>query len=94
MTVIDLAQAKADREPHLSGGAQCIGCGHKWAAVAPVGTAELQCPSCGLEKGRFVASVLHGESTWTCNCGNDLFRINQHAQVYCANCAAVQEGWF
>lgn len=92
--VIDLSQARQEREPHLSGAAQCIGCGHKWVAVAPIGTFELECPSCSLEKGRFVAPVLHGDVTWTCNCGNDLFRINRHAQVYCANCAALQEGWF
>lgn len=83
----------SDFRPHLSGAAQCLGCGHKWAAVAPVGTFELECPECGLPKGRFVAAVVRGELHWECACGCDLFRINKNGIVYCPNCGAEQEGY-
>ena len=63
MMVIDLAQAKADREPHLSGAAVCLACKHEWVAVAPVGTVWMECPACSLERGRYLGAVNVGQRT-------------------------------
>lgn len=92
--VVDLGAVRAERQPHLTGRAQCVGCRHEWQAVAPVGTEALECPSCGLDKGRFAEPVMAGKTTWHCHCGNDLFRICEPAEVYCVNCGTAQEGWF
>lgn len=94
MAVINLAEFKADRTPHMTGKAQCAGCGTDWEAVAPVGTHELDCPSCGAHKGFFVNTVVRGDQEWECNCGSTLFRIAKHCGPYCVNCGAAQEGWF
>ena len=74
MTVIDIAQAKADREPHLSGSAVCLACKHEWVAVAPVGTVWMECPACSLERGRYHGPVQLDRDHWHCHCGNDLSR--------------------
>jgi len=94
--IVDLAAARSERREHdhMTGSARCLGCQHQWEAVAPIGTTELECPACGLKKGRFANPVVRGDVTWTCACSNDLFRISGQAQVYCANCGAIQEGWF
>ena len=39
-------------EPHLAGEAECTACGHRWAAVAPVGTVHLDCPACDRLQGK------------------------------------------
>ena len=39
------------KRPHWSGIASCLRCKHEWVAVAPVGTDDLQCPSCGSGSG-------------------------------------------
>lgn len=51
MTVISLAAAREERQPHWTGTARCVGCQHEWTAVAPIGTLWVDCPSCGLPKG-------------------------------------------
>lgn len=33
--------------PHESGFVECFICTHRWVAVRPRGTQDLQCPSCG-----------------------------------------------
>ncbi len=92
MTVIDIAQARADREPHLSGEAVCLACEHKWVAVAPVGTVWMECPSCSLERGRYLGAVNVGGEHWRCHCGNDLFRVTKSG-MYCPNCGEWQHGF-
>lgn len=92
MTVIDIAQAKADREPHLSGTGVCLACRHEWVAVAPVGTVWMECPACSLERGRFKGSVGMGGLHWHCKCGNDLFHATQDG-MYCPNCGEWQHGF-
>jgi hypothetical protein len=92
--VLSLAAAREERTPHLHGAAQCIGCQHKWEAVAPVGTVELECPACHLPKGAFVNQVMRGTGRFVCNCGCDLFRISQTVGPYCANCAEPAVGGF
>ena len=85
-----LADARAARNPHLTGPAKCLACRHGWVAVAPTGTIWLECPSCTLERGRFVAQVQRDGPHWHCNCGNDLFQITEEC-TYCPNCGAEQE---
>lgn len=92
--VVDLGAVRAERQPHLSGRAQCVGCKHEWQAVAPIGTETLECPACGLRKGMFANPVMVGTHVWECHCGNDLFRISGGGEVYCVNCGDTQEGWF
>lgn len=50
-TVIDFQRAKQGREPHWAGTCKCVGCGHEWAGVAPMGTQWVDCPSCDMPKG-------------------------------------------
>ena len=71
--VISFQQAKEDREPHWSGPCVCLGCRHEWHGVAPVGTTILECPSCGLMKGRtkFLFGADEGDQFFICNCGSE-----------------------
>ena len=91
MTVIDLAQAKKDREPHMTGPAMCLSCQHEWTAVAPLGVLWLECPACSLMRGRFIANVERDDAHWECNCGNRLFYITPRG-AYCPNCGLWQDG--
>ena len=77
--------------PHGTGPAFCIGCRHEWVAVTPAGVTELECPACGCMKGRFrfVFSTYEGDSVWTCDCGNDLFKVTASGHL-CVNCGAYQ----
>lgn len=77
----------ANDEPHLSGKAVCLCCGHRWVAVCPVGAARgFECPACHLMRGELAGSVhLDNEDHWECACGCDLFKITM-ARVYCPNC--------
>lgn len=70
--ITSLADHKASKQPHMSGEAVCLVCKHKWVAVAPTGTHQLECPSCGLHKGIFVALASSADDTlvWNCDCGN------------------------
>lgn len=83
--IIDLASAKAKRDPHLSGRAICLSCRNEWVAVAPVGSVWLDCPECGLQRGRFMAQCEVETKHWFCNCGNDLFHATPEG-FYCPNC--------
>ncbi len=94
MTVIDLGRAREERQPHMSGEAACLVCKHKWAAVAPVGTHEFECPQCGSFKGYMVNPVVRGSEVFECFCGCDVFRISPELGPYCVNCATPAEGWF
>lgn len=92
MNAIDLAAARAERTPHLSGAAICLACRHEWVAVAPVGTVWMECPSCSLLRGRMAHPVVVGDEHWECFCGNDLFRLSPRG-AYCPNCGEMQEGY-
>lgn len=82
-----------DQTPHLSGPAICLDCRREWIAVAPVGTTWLQCPSCGLEKGRLRGALYEQGTHWHCDCGNELFACSQRHGWYCVSCGAAQRGW-
>lgn len=92
MTVLDLAAARKDREPHLSGAARCLACRHEWVAVAPTGVTWMECPACTLERGRMVAQAERNEPHWHCGCGNDLFFVVADG-MYCPNCGDWQKGF-
>src|SRR5689334_19482065 len=93
--IFDLAKERADRTPHLAGNARCLGCGHAWVAVAPLGTVWLKCPSeaCGLEQGRFADPVVPAVgSLWACDCGNELFYLAPDG-AHCPRCGTRQHGY-
>lgn len=87
--------ALADHRPHLSGPARCMECGHRWVAVAPIGTTRMECTACTLNKGAWVGGVYppDGTSIWTCSCGNDLFVLCEHGAPQCARCGVRAAGW-
>ena len=85
--VINLDSAR----PHLTGKARCLACNYEWVAAAPLGTVWLECPSCSLERGRFVAQVQRDTFHWICDCGCDLFYATQEG-IYCPNCGTWQKG--
>ena len=87
MSVISLQKFKEDNSPHLTGEARCVSCKHDWAAVAPVGTVELECPSCSLMTGRFINTALRGDEYFECFCGCNLFMHHRDGGAYCAKCA-------
>lgn len=90
------AKAKAARDPHLSGMARCLACKHKWAAVAPPGTADLQCPACGLLRGawQFGVSPPVGSNKYVClSCGCDVFRLST-LELLCIACGQSMVGWY
>lgn len=76
--------------PTSTGEAVCMACRATWVAVAPSGTAWLECPACGCSHGHFKYPFLMGEWVWTCACGNDLFGICE-AGPYCPACGALQQ---
>lgn len=82
--VIDLGARRATAT--MEGSARCLACKHDWIAVAPAGTASLECPSCGLSTGRFVhLAVRNDRYHWLCACGNDLFHLTPEGS-YCPVC--------
>ena len=82
-------------EPSLEGQAECVGCHHRWEAVAPAGTVNLECPACHAIKGRFVYPVEPDEDTavWHCDCGGSLFMVVEHRGYLCAACGVYQKGF-
>lgn len=94
MPVISLQARREEKLPHLSGWAKCIGCRHRWMAVAPVSDNPqpwMECPSCHAEKGIFVAPCLpeDGVEIWRCACGGEFFVICK-GTFMCANCGTHQ----
>lgn len=79
--VIELAAVRAEREPHLAGEARCTNCGHQWAAVAPIGTWQLECPSC---------ETLHG--LWRCHVGADDGDLTLRCKCGCEAMTAYIDG--
>lgn len=84
--VIDLSQ----RRPHSTGEAMCLDCRHVWTAVAPSGVVWMECPACGLTRGRYKFQHQYEDKPhWACHCGNDLFHLTPD-RIYCPNCGVVQ----
>lgn len=78
-------------EAHATGEAFCLGCNHTWIAVAPLGTTQLECPSCKALKGhwKFEHYPSVGQLVLQCNCGNQLFYLTKEGHM-CANCGIYQ----
>lgn len=81
--------------PHLAGEALCIGCRHEWSAVAPVGTWQLECPSCSTWKGvfRYPVGADVGDGVFTCHCGCEaLTAYMRHGlfRLKCMSCGTEQ----
>ena len=76
--------------PHLVGEARCTSCRHDWQAATPVGTDWLDCPGCGLFKGRFLHPAVPDVGRWMCGCGCDAFAITSKA-AFCIGCGTEQE---
>lgn len=91
-TITDLSVARSKKNPTISGVACCSACKHEWAAVAPVGTVFLACPSCHTNKARFVDPVLlePGTERLECQCGCQLFSVTRNALV-CINCGTESD---
>ena len=87
--IVDKSEIKS---PRIEGRAHCLTCGHKWEAVAPIGTGWMECPSCLTQKGIFIFPVERDEPHWTCDCGNDLFRATTNG-FYCPHCGSWQYGF-
>lgn len=96
MTVIDFASAKAEREPHWSGHCKCVGCGHEWVGVGPIGTMWVDCPSCELPKGtpKYPFGPSEGDAVLVCNhCNGDIMSLyvrNGRTRVMCVGCGTDQ----
>ena len=87
--ILDLEKAREERAPHLSGEARCLACGYEWVAVARVGTIWMECPSCHLERGRYVGPADREGFHLHCDCDCDLFYITPKG-AYCPNCGLDQ----
>lgn len=82
-------------DPHCSGPAVCLGCRHKWAAVAPVGTWLLECPSCGTLKGVYegLCQAQPGDLAFACNCGCKALTAYKRGALFhliCMKCGVDQ----
>jgi len=95
MTVISLAAAREERQPHWAGNVYCIGCHHEWVGVGPLGTMFVDCPSCGLPKGTpkhpFMAD--DGDLVFACNCGCEVmtaYKRKGNLYVRCMGCGTDQ----
>ena len=89
MSIIDLAAAKQERQPHWTGEAYCTGCRHIWAAVAPVSTNWIECPSCRLPKGtpRYPFSASDGDLLLQCEpCGGDALYAYKRSGNFFVKC--------
>ena len=85
--IVSLAKFKEENTPHNSGPAECVGCGHKWICVTPVGNCDhFECPACHLEKGIYAGLVVAtGESHFKCQCGSFYFCVTDK-KFYCPKC--------
>lgn len=90
--VVQIRFADEKVDPCLEGIAVCLDCKKEWTAIAPIGTIWLECPKCGLKRGRYKFPTQRDGEEWKCNCGNDLFHIKPDG-IYCPNCGAWQEGF-
>lgn len=84
-------------EPHAQGLAKCVDCKHEWQAVVLAEHLRecggwLECPSCGIHKGRMAWPFTpnQGAQVWTCLCGSDFFHILGDGTL-CPSCGSYQE---
>jgi hypothetical protein len=83
---------KTETDGHLTGPARCMGCGHEWQAVAPVGTVDnLECSQCRGFLGILVYPVMP-ESYWVCGeCNCHIFAVSGISkEILCYRCGSIQ----
>lgn len=77
--------------PHISGNAKCLACKHEFTAVAPVGTTDLTCPECLLERGVWAYPLTPADGKiWQCSCGGFHFFILLNGYM-CVSCGRQTE---
>ena len=88
----NVIELRPKSDPHGSGHAFCLQCGHEWMAIAPVGETRFECPECHTHKGlwKFEFAPKVGDMVRECRCGNQLFYIKPEGHM-CANCGTVQD---
>lgn len=89
-----------ERDPHISGAAKCMACGHEWVAVVPVpmSTPDLACPKCDLSRGQLQYPVepTDDANVWYCECGSTWFHLVRDrrdviVRTLCAGCGNEQD---
>jgi hypothetical protein len=96
MTVVSFQKAKEERSPHWAGSCKCVGCGHEWVGVGPMGTMWVDCPSCEMPKGTPKFPFGGGEAgdlVLVCNCGSEAltaFHRKGKFRLQCMGCGADQ----
>ena len=92
---IDFAKAKAERSPHLACKARCVACKHEWQAVAPLGTLELECPSCGLTRGQWMYpfNLDKGQMIFVCNTCDVTGSRSWSHRAFCVGCGQSHYPW-
>lgn len=93
--VVSFAKAKEERSPHWAGPCVCLGCGHEWTGVGPIGECVVSCPSCGLKKGhtKYLFSGDDGDMQFRCNCGSEAlvaFLRKGKFRIICMSCGTNQ----
>lgn len=90
MTVISFAAYKEQNSPHWSGQCKCIGCGHEWVGVGPIGTMWVDCPSCNFPKGhpKHPFGADGGDAEFICDCGSDALTAYYHQGHFRLKCMA------
>lgn len=83
--VVGFPGRKNSTGAHITGPCVCVGCGHQWQGVAPVGTIDLECPACGALKGIWTLLIRLDEEHFYCPCGNHFLHIIRSG-AYCPNC--------
>ena len=82
-------------DAHLAGEGLCIGCRHEWAAAAPVGVWQLECPACGTMKGvwRYPVGADTDDILFICACGCEAltaYMHERHFRLKCMSCGTEQ----
>lgn len=91
MTVVSLAAAREEREPHWEGECICLACKHVWAGVGPMGRISgLDCPSCELPQGhtRWPFGAPNDALILMCKCGSEALTAYKKDGKFWVKCMA------
>lgn len=94
--VVDLAQQRVKKEPHVIGIVFCMNpvCRHQWQSVKPLDmrdSCDMECPQCHAMRGVWGVNFgipngpdgMHKE--YVCLCGSSVFKVSV-AAVHCIGC--------